>query len=337
MKLLGKPWLWLSVLFASLAMPVTAKNVVNVYSARHYDTDLALYSDFEKQTGIKVNLIEAESDTLIERIVNEGKYSPADLLITVDAGRLYRAEQKNIFAPLSSKVLEERIPKHLRHPDGLWFGLSKRARVIVYNKKEGQPEFLKGYADLADPRLKGKVCVRSSTNIYNISLLASLVERLGEKKAEAWAAGVVANLVKSPSGNDTANIRAVASGECSVSLVNSYYLARLIAEGDAVGDAVGIIYPDQEGAGTHVNISGAGILKHAPNRDNAIKFLEYLTQGRAQTLFVAGNNEYPVSEGAETTDVLRKLGAFKEDTINANLLGVNQSTAVKVFDRAGWN
>ncbi len=337
MKLLGKPWVWVSALIVSLAMPVSAKEVVNVYSARHYDTDLALYTDFEKQTGIKVNIIEAESDTLIERILNEGKYSPADILITVDAGRLHRAEEKNIFSPLSSKILEARIPAHLRHPEGLWFGLSKRARVIVYNAKQGKPKFLNNYADLADPRLKGKVCVRSSSNIYNISLMASMVERVGEKDAEKWAAGVVANLYKRPSGNDTANIRAVASGECGVSLVNSYYVARLLADGDKAGKGVGILYPNQESTGTHVNISGAGILKYSPNRDNAIKFLEYLTEGRAQTLFVAGNNEYPVAKDAETTEVLRTMGEFKEDTINASALGVNQAAAVKVFDRAGWN
>lgn len=318
-------------------MPVFAKEVVNVYSARHYDTDLALYQDFEKRTGIKINLIEAASDTLIARIENEGKYSPADLLITVDAGRLFRAEQKGIFSPVQSATLEKRVPAHLRHPKGLWYGLSTRARVIVYNTKKGKPKNLNNYADLAAPSLKGQVCVRSSSNIYNISLLAAMVGRQGEAAAEKWAAGVVANLYKRPSGNDTANIRAVVSGECGVSLVNSYYVARFLASGDPIGEAVGIIYPDQQGAGTHVNISGAGVLKHAPNRENAIKFLEYLTEARAQTLFVAGNHEYPVFDGADTTSVLAKMGEFKEDTINANALGVNQATAVRVFDRAGWN
>ncbi len=320
-----------------VAAPLSAKEVVNVYSARHYDTDLALYTDFEKRTGIKVNLIEAKSDTLIERILNEGKYSPADILITVDAGRLYRAEQKGIFSEVKSKVLAERVPAHLRHPDGLWYGLSKRARVIVYNKSKGKPESLNDYADLADPKFKGKVCVRSSSNIYNISLLAAMIGRSGEKAAESWAKGVVANLYKRPSGNDTANIRAVASGECGVSLVNSYYVARLIANDDPAAKAIGVLHPDQSEAGTHVNISGAGVLKHSPNRENAVKFLEYLTEARAQTLFVAGNNEYPVSEGGKQTSVLEQLGSFKEDTINANALGVNQAAAVRVFDRAGWN
>ncbi|UTW60278.1 Fe(3+) ABC transporter substrate-binding protein [Kordiimonas sp. SCSIO 12603] len=321
-------------LFASSA---NADGVVNVYSARHYDTDLALYADFEKQTGVKVNLIEAASDTLIERILNEGKYSPADILITVDAGRLYRAEQKGIFAPFTSAVLEERVPAHLRHPNGQWYGLSKRARVIIYNAAKGKPEGLNTYEDLAKPEFKGQICVRSSSNIYNISLLAAMVGRVGEEKAEEWTKGVVANFRRRPQGNDTANIRAVASGECELSIVNTYYLARLLASGNEVGKQVGVIYPNQETSGTHVNISGAGVLKYAPNRENAIKFIEYLTENRAQYLFVEGNNEYPVVKGANVTDVVKQMGEFKEDTINASELGINQAAAVRIFDRAGWN
>ncbi len=321
-------------LFASSA---NADGVVNVYSARHYDTDLALYADFEKQTGVKVNLIEAASDTLIERILNEGKYSPADILITVDAGRLYRAEQKGIFAPFTSAVLEERVPAHLRHPKGQWYGLSKRARVIIYNAAKGKPEGLNTYEDLAKPEFKGQICVRSSSNIYNISLLAAMVGRVGEEKAEEWTKGVVANFRRRPQGNDTANIRAVASGECELSIVNTYYLARLLASGNEVGKQVGVIYPNQETSGTHVNISGAGVLKYAPNRENAVKFIEYLTENRAQYLFVEGNNEYPVVKGANVTDVVKQMGEFKEDTINASELGINQAAAVRIFDRAGWN
>ena len=314
----------------------SAAGVVNVYSARHYDTDLALYKDFEKRTGIKVNLVEAESDTLIERVVNEGKYSPADLLVTVDAGRLYRAEQRGIFSPLKSELLESRIPAHLRHKDGLWFGLSKRARVIIYNKAQGKPAGLNDYQDLAAPRFKRKICVRSSSNIYNISLLAGLVSHVGEVKAEQWAKGVVQNLRKPPSGNDTSNIKAVASGEGALSIVNSYYLARMLASEPSLEAKVGLIYPNQASTGTHVNISGAGILKHAPNRQNAVLFLEYLTEARAQTLFVAANNEYPVVSTAELTPILKKLGTFREDQLNASDLGKNQSAAVRIFDRAGW-
>ncbi|MEM7675103.1 MAG: extracellular solute-binding protein, partial [Myxococcota bacterium] len=313
-----------------------ASSSVNVYSARHYDTDLALYKDFTARTGIRVNLIEAASDTLIERIVNEGQYSPADILMTVDAGRLYRAEQRGIFAPVSSKILQTRVPEHLRHPDGLWFGLSKRARVIIYNRARGKPEGLESYQDLTKPQFKRAICVRSSSNIYNISLLASMVGHLGDQGALAWAKGVVGNLRKRPSGNDTANIRAVASGQCRISIVNSYYIARFIASGDPAGKKVGIIYPNQSSTGTHVNISGAGVLKHAPNRANAVRFLEYLTEARVQALFVAGNNEHPVVTTASTPEILKKLGSFKEDTINASLLGAHQAAAVRIFDRAGW-
>ena len=319
------------------SLDVLAKEFVNIYSARHYDTDLALYREFEEKTGIKVNRIEAESDTLIERIVNEGKYSPADILVTVDAGRLYRAEQRGIFAKIESDLLNARIPENLRHPDGLWYGLSKRARVIIYRKEDGKPENLNTYQDLAKADFKGKLCMRSSRNIYNTSLLASMISHQGSVKAEAWAKGVVANLYKRPSGNDTSNIKAVASGECGYSLVNSYYIARFIAGGNSAGKKVGVIYPNQDGYGTHVNISGAGVLKHAPNRENAIKFLEYLTESRPQTLFVAANNEYPVVKGASVSSALAELGEFKEDLIDARELGVNQAEAVKTFDRAGWH
>lgn len=324
------------LLSVTLVTPVRAAEVVNVYSARHYDTDLAVYKNFESRTGIKVNLIEAASDTLIERIVNEGEYSPADILITVDAGRLYRAEQRDIFAATQSATLEQRIPAHLRHPDGLWFGLSKRARVIIYRAATGKPEGLNDYQDLAKPEFKDQICVRSSSNIYNISLLASLVEHQGAAAAESWTKAVVSNLARKPQGNDTANIRSVAAGECGLSIVNTYYVARLLAEGDKDGSAVGVLFPNQASVGTHVNISGGGILKHAPNRANALKLLEYLSEPEAQSLYVKGNHEYPIVPNAKLDGVLQQLGSFTEDTINASVLGKNQTTAVKIFDRAGW-
>lgn len=329
----------LGLLMVALLLSGTAfsAGVVNVYSARHYDTDLQLYTDFETKTGIKVNLIEAASDALIERIVNEGKYSPADVLITVDAGRLYRAEQRGVFAPVQSDVLNSRVPAHLRHPEGLWFGISKRARVIIYNTEAGKPAGLNNYEDLANEAFKGQICVRSSSNIYNISLLAGLVAHHGEAQAEQWTRDVMANLLRRPQGNDTANIKAVASGECPISIVNSYYVARMIADGNPDGSAVSVLYPNQETTGTHVNISGVGVLKHAPNRANAIAFVEYLTEKKAQAFLAEGNHEYPVTEGAAVTSVIAQMGTFKEDQINASELGRNQSTAVKIFDRAGWN
>ena len=314
--------------------------VVNIYSSRHYDTDLALYDDFTAATGIKVNRIEAAADALIERIKSEGEFSPADVLITVDAGRLWRAEEAGVLKPTSSAILEERIPAHLRHPDGLWFGLSKRARVIIYNKAAGKPDALSTYADLANPVHRGKVCIRSSSNIYNISLLASLISHNGVEAAEEWARGVVANFARPPQSNDTGQIEAVASGECAIALVNTYYLARLVASDDAnqraVADAVGVIFPDQDGNGTHVNISGAGVVATSPNQDNAVRFVEYLTEEKAQSYFANGNNEYPAVVDVEPAAAVTALGAFKEDEINASELGRNQAEAVRVFDRAGW-
>lgn len=313
---------------------------VNIYSSRHYDTDLAMYDEFTASTGIKVNLIEAGADALIERIKSEGDYSPADILLTVDAGRLWRAEEAGILDSVQSDVLDARVPENVRHPDGLWFGLSKRARVIIYNKAAGKPEKLDTYADLADPSNKGKVCIRSSSNIYNISLMAGIISHEGVDGAETWAKGVVDNFARPPQSNDTGQIEAVASGECGIAVVNTYYLARYVASSDpsqkAVADAVEIVFPDQDGYGTHVNISGAGVIKGAPNRDNAVKFIEYLTEAKAQGYFANGNNEYPVVAGVAPTSVVVSLGSFKEDALNASMLGQNQAEAVRVFDRAGW-
>lgn len=313
---------------------------VNVYSSRHYDTDLALYDEFTEATGIKINLIEAGADALIERIKSEGEFSPADVLITVDAGRLWRAEEAGILDAVASDTLTNRVPEYLRHPDGLWFGLSKRARVIIYNKAAGEPAVLDTYADLADPSNAGKVCIRSSSNIYNISLMASMVSHIGAAAAEEWAKGVVSNFARDPQSNDTGQIQAVASGECGIAVVNTYYLARYVASDDpelnAIADAVGVVFPDQQGRGTHVNISGAGVVKGAPNRENAIKFIEYLTEDKAQNYFANGNNEYPAVPGVAPAAAVVTLGSFKEDELNASLLGQNQAEAVRVFDRAGW-
>lgn len=309
---------------------------VNLYSSRHYDTDLALYDEFTAKTGIKINRIEANADALIERIQAEGEFSPADILITVDAGRLWRAENAGVFSPVQSDVLDARVPENLRHPDGLWFGLSTRARVIIYNKAAGRPEPLSDYQDLPDPALKGTVCIRSSSNIYNISLMASLVSHLGAEAAESWAKGVVANFARPPQSNDTGQIKSVASGECGVALVNSYYLARMVAANDPAAAAVGVVFPNQASTGTHVNISGAGVLQNAPNRANAIAFLEYLTSDAAQGYFSNGNHEYPVVPDVAPTSALQSLGDFKADTLNASELGRNQSDAVRIFDRAGW-
>ncbi len=313
---------------------------VNLYSSRHYDTDLALYEDFTRETGIRVNRIEAGADALIERIVSEGEFSPADLLVTVDAGRLWRAEEAGILSAAQSDVLTERLPEYLRHPDGLWFGLSTRARVIIYNKAAGEPEGLANYEDLTDAAYKGAICVRSSSNIYNISLLSSMIANNGAEAAQDWASGVVANFARPPQGNDSANIEAVASGECRISIVNSYYLARYAAqdaENPEVLEAIGVIFPNQETTGTHINISGAGVLKHAPNRENAIRFLEYLTEESAQRYFANGNNEYPAVLSVAASSAVEGLGEFKPDTLNAAEIGKGQAQAVRIYDQAGWN
>lgn len=320
--------------------PTSGGGVVNVYSSRHYDTDLALYTDFTDATGIEVNRIEANANALIERMVSEGEFSPADLLITVDAGNLWRADEAGILASLESDTLEARIPDYLRHPDGNWFGLSKRGRVIIYNKEMGAPEGLSTYEDLADPAYEGMICMRSSGNIYNISLLSSLIAHNGPEAAEDWAEGVVSNFARRPQSNDSGQIEAVASGECGISIVNTYYLARFARSDDPqtreIFDSLGIIFPNQEGRGTHVNISGAALAKYAPNRDNAVLFLEYLTSPSAQAYFANGNNEYPVTADAPESSAVATLGTFKEDNLNVATFGPNQTEAIEIFDRVGW-
>ena len=326
------------MIFFTWAQASIAENVVNIYSARHYDTDMALYERFTKETGIKVNLIEGGSDALIQRIVNEGEFSPADMMITVDAGRLWRAADNGLFQAIESPVINARVPAHLRHPSGLWFGLSKRARVIAYNKAKGLPAGFTSYEDLANASLKGQVCMRSSGNIYNLSLLASIIEANGAAQAQDWANGVVANFARNPQSNDTGQLRAVAAGECSITVANTYYLGRLLGSSKDADQAVianlGVLFPNQDGRGSHINISGAGITKYAPNKANAVRFLEYLTSDFAQRLFAEGNNEYPIV--GETTGPVYELGAFIEDNISASILGQRQAEAVKIFDRAGW-
>jgi iron(III) transport system substrate-binding protein len=327
---------------AACATAVSAQEkVVNLYSSRHYQTDEALYSGFTKQTGIKVNRIEAGEDALIERIRNEGARSPADVLITVDAGRLWRAEQMGLFQPVRSAVLDARIPAAFREPDGEWFGFSMRARILAYNKDKVKPTELRSYEDLADPRWKGRICVRSSTNIYNLSLMGAIIDRLGEAKAEQWARAVRANMARDPKGGDTDQLKAVAAGECDVAISNHYYYARLARsdkpEDQAVANKLGIAFPGLAGTGTHVNISGAGVLKNAPNREAAVKFLEYLASDEAQRYFADGNNEWPVVPSARVTNpVLSALGEFQYDPINVSVLGRNQPVAQKIFDRVGW-
>ncbi len=317
-----------------------AEEVLNLYSSRHYQTDEALYQNFTEETGIKINRIEGKGDALIERIKSEGANSPADVLLTVDAGRLWRAEQAGLFQPVSSKRLEEVVPANLRHPEGLWFGFSTRARLIYYARDRVEGGAITRYEDLADPKWQGKVCIRSSSNIYNQSLLGSIIAAHGVKAAEDWAKGVVGNFARGPQGGDTDQLRGVASGECDIAVANSYYYVRLMTkpkEKDKdVAAKVGWIFPNQDDRGTHVNVSGAGVMKNAPNKAAAIKFLEYLASEGAQRYFADGNNEYPVVAGVEGSSALESLGSFKVDPINVAVFGENQPEAQKIFDRAGW-
>jgi len=313
---------------------------VNVYSGRHYDSDLAIYDAFTRKTGIKVNIIEAGGDELIERLAREADASPADVFITADAGMLWRAKQRGILRPIENPEIISRAPAHFRDADNDWVGLSKRARIIIYNKAKGLPAGLATYEDLMKPEFRGKICVRSSTNVYNQSLLASMIEHDGEAKAEEWVRGVVANLARKPEGNDTTQIEAVAAGECDLSIVNSYYLARYIGADDRkmrmIGGKVGHLFPNQQTTGTHVNVSGAGVARHAPNPENAEKLIAYLLSDEAQQAFAAGNNEYPVVEGVAPVGPVAKFGAFRADDLEMIELGRHQAQAVKIFDKAGW-
>ncbi|MBD1910398.1 MULTISPECIES: Fe(3+) ABC transporter substrate-binding protein [unclassified Leptolyngbya] len=319
---------------------VAQTGVVNLYSSRHYDTDESLYQGFADQTGIRVNVVEAEADQLIERIKSEGANSPADLLMTVDAGRLWRAEQEELFQPVSSSVLSGAIPASLRHPDGLWFGFTRRARVIMYHKDRVNPADLSTYEDLVDPKWRGKILVRSSSNIYNQSLTGSLLHHLGAAETEEWARGLVANFARPPEGGDTPQIQAVAAGVGDLAISNTYYLIRLLKsenpEEKAAAEKVGIFFPNQRDRGTHVNISGAGVLKTSPNAEAATRFLEYLVSQQAQEIFASGNNEYPVVEGTSVDPTLNSFGTFKQDELNASVFGRNNEEALRIMDRAGW-
>ncbi len=314
--------------------------VLNLYSSRHYNTDNALYEGFTRQTGIKVNLLEGKADQLMERIKNEGSNSPADVLLTVDAGRLWRAEKMGLLAPSSSAVLNQRIASNLRHPQGKWYGFSKRARVIVYSRDRVNPSQLSTYEDLVSSKWKGKILVRTSTNIYNQSLIGAMIEKNGARATEQWCRGLVGNFARSPEGNDTAQIKGVAAGVGDLAICNSYYFMRLVKSKDpkdqAIVKKIGIFFPNQKTWGTHVNISGGGVVSTSRNKAAAVKFLEYLSSLSAQRFFAEGNNEYPTVRGVALDPVLKRYGRFKEASLNVDSYGRNSSEAVKVADRAGW-
>lgn len=331
----------IAAIFAGAAVSSTAlADAVNIYSARHYDSDEILYKAFTDETGIEVNVLEGDSDQLMERMQREGIASPADVMLTVDAGRLWRAEQDGLFQSVDSEVLSERLPESMRHPDNLWFGFSQRARVIFYNRDNFDPSQIESYEDLADPRFEGQLCIRSSNNIYNQSLLASMIEHHGEEGAEEWAQGVVNNLARNPEGGDTDQILGVASGECDLAVANHYYYVRMLhSDNESDREAarkVGAIFPNQNDRGTHVNVGGAGLVANAQNPENGIKFLEFLSSDGAQEIFAERNYEFPVVEGVKKDPVLESWGDFKKDELNINVLGENNPEAIRIFDRVGW-
>ena len=329
-----------ALMVTALSAPAFAQEV-NIYSSRHYDTDDALYDAFTEQTGITVNRIEAKADELIARMEAEGANSPADVLLTVDVGRMARAEQGNLLQPYMSDVIEDRIPDHLQHPDNLWFGVSQRARIIFYAKDrvDTPPQT---YEALADPEWTDRICIRSSSNIYNQSLMASIIEAHGEEAAKGWAAGVLANMARDPQGGDTDQLRGIVSGECDVVVANQYYFARGLEtdiEGLTSGiDNIGWVWPNQGDRGTHVNLVTAAMLTNAPNPDNAKALLEFLTSDFAQQHFAGENNEYPAVEGLELDKEVEMMGTFKPDTTTPTAaLSRNSGRAQAIFNEVGWN
>jgi len=316
------------------------ERVVNVYSHRHYPADRALFERFTKTTGIEVSVVTASADELITRLENEGEASPADILITVDAGRLHRAKERGLLQPVDSDVLRENVPDHLRDRDRTWWGLTRRARVIAYHVDRVDPSRLSTYEALADPEWHDRLLVRSSSNVYNQSLLASLIAHLGLEEAEAWAAAVTEAMARPPSGGDTDQIKAVVAGAGDVAVVNTYYLARLANSSDPsereIAREVAVFFPNQDGRGAHVNVSGAGVTKSASHVEDAIRLLEFLTGDEAQRVFAEANQEYPVKPGVPWSETLRSWGEFRADTLDLTRLGELNDEAVRIFDRVGW-
>lgn len=328
-----------AVLLSTLTA-VTAAESVNVYSYRKDELIRPILDAFRDETGIEVNLITGNAGELHQRLKSEGQNSPADLLVTVDAGNLSRAKEDGLLQPIQSDVIEEHIPEHLRDPEGYWFGLSKRARVFVYSPDRVDPAELSNYLGLADEKWRNRLLIRSSTNIYNQSLIASMIAEHGEEKTEEWAQGLVENFARRPQGGDTDQIRAVEAGEGDVALVNSYYYGRMLASDDpqerAAAERLEVFFPNQDGRGTHVNVSGAGVTAYAPHKENAVQLLEFMVNKEAQELFANANHEYPARRDVAPSEAVASWGNFKEDDLNLSVLGDLNKQAVMLADRAGW-
>ena len=338
---MNKSFFILTVITLFFSCAKKEQNEITLYTHRHYDTDKLIFKNFENKTGIKVNVVKANADELIQKMESEGDQSPADLLITVDAGRLVRAKAKGLLQRVTSKFLDEEIPSHLKDIDKHWFGLTKRARVIVYAKDSVNPDSLSTYEALTDEKWKNKVLIRSSSNIYNQSLLASIIANNGKENAKKWAEGLVKNFARIPAGNDRDQVKAVKAGEGDLAIVNTYYIGKLLNSKDEnevkAGEFIKIFFPNQEGRGTHINISGIGLAKHAPNKENAIKFIEYLSSKEIQETFAKANYEYPVNPKAASSELLKSWGNFKEDTLALSKLGELNKAAVIIFDEVSWD
>jgi iron(III) transport system substrate-binding protein len=313
---------------------------LNIYSHRHYDSDKILFKKFTDQTGIEINVVKGSADQLIQRLISEGENSPADILLTVDAGRLHRAKEAGVLQPIRSRTLYRNIPASLRDPDNQWFGLTVRARVIVFSKDRVDSNELSTYEDLANSKWKGRIAVRSSSNIYNQSLMASLIEANGKRKALSWAKSVRKNMARAPRGSDRDQARAVASGIADIAIMNTYYIGKLASSKDPkdheVVKKIAVFFPNQKDRGTHINVSGAGVTASSKNKKNAIEFIEFLSSPEAQDIFGSVNFEYPVKIENNKSNLLSSWGPFKSDKLNLSILGKRNSDAVKLFDKAGW-
>lgn len=318
----------------------TEAGVVNLYTSRHYESDVELYKIFEEQTGIKVNVVEGKGDELMERLNIEGEATEADLFFTADAGNLHVAKESDLLQPVSSDVISKNIPEKLRDEENYWFGMAKRARVLVYSKDRVNPSELSTYEALTGSEWKGRVVARPSENMYNISLLSSFIEVMGEEEAKNWAKGFAENMAREPQGNDRDQAKAVAAGEADVALMNTYYIGLMLNSEDPeevkVAENVGVFFPNQETTGTHINVSAIAVTKHAKNAENAKKFIEFLSSGEAQGRFAEVNFEYPANPNVEASELLKSWGEFKEQDIKLSVLGKNQQQAIKLFNEAGW-
>ena len=326
--------------FLTLTLQAGQAEEVNVYSGRKEALIKPLLDEFTEQTGTRVNLVTGKADALIKRLELEGEKSPADLLLTVDAGRLYRAKEQGLLQAITSVELNNAVPENYRDPQGYWYGLSIRARVMVRSKAAIEPAQLSSYEALADPVWKKQLCVRSSSNIYNQSLVASMLAHYGLEKTESWIRGLVGNFARDPKGGDRDQIKAVAAGQCNVALINTYYLAGML-DSDidsevAAANKVALFWPNQAGRGAHVNVSGAGVTRSAGHKAAAIRLLEYLVSIPAQEWYGKTNHEFPVREGVAGDRILQSWGAFKADSLNLAVLGENNQAAVRAMDRGGW-